>query len=44
MLDKKLGAFKDVHVETVIDTSQKVRVGIIGTGWIADSHMRSYMA
>ena len=44
MLDKNLDAFKDVHVETVIDTSKKVRVGIIGTGWIADSHMRSYMA
>ena len=38
-----LDKFKDSTVETVIDTSKKVRVGIIGTGWIADAHMVSYM-
>ena len=38
-----LDKFKDTTVETVIDTSKKVRVGIIGTGWIADAHMVSYM-
>ena len=27
-----------------IDTSKKMRVAIIGTGWIADAHMRAYMA
>jgi len=43
MLDKNLDAFKEVQEEVVIDTSKKVRVGIIGTGWIADSHMRSFM-
>ena len=43
MLDKNLDAFKEVQEEAVIDTSKKVRVGIIGTGWIADSHMKSYM-
>jgi len=26
----------------VIDTSKKLRVGIIGCGWIADAHMASY--
>lgn len=43
MNDKNLDAFKEVHAETVIDTSKKVRVGIIGTGWIAESHMKSFM-
>ena len=28
--------------EAVIDTNRKLRVGIIGTGWIADSHIDSY--
>ena len=28
--------------EAVIDTQRKLRVGIIGTGWIADSHIDSY--
>lgn len=43
MLDKNLDAFKEVREEAVIDTSKKVRIGIIGTGWIADSHMKSFM-
>ena len=25
-----------------IDTSRKLKVGIIGTGWIAESHIESY--
>ena len=37
-----LDRFKENTVETVIDTSKKVRVGIIGTGWIADAHIVSY--
>ncbi len=28
--------------EAVIDTNRKLRIGIIGTGWIADSHIDSY--
>ncbi len=28
--------------ETVVDTSRKFRVAIIGCGWIADSHMICY--
>ena len=28
--------------ETVIDANRKLRIGIIGTGWIADSHIDSY--
>ena len=37
-----LDRFKENTVETVIDTSKKVRVGIIGTGWIAEAHIDSY--
>ena len=31
-----------VKAETV-DTSKKVRIGIIGTGWIAEAHIKSYL-
>ncbi len=27
----------------VVDTGRKLKVGIIGTGWIADAHMNSYL-
>ena len=29
--------------EAVVDTTKKMRVGIIGTGWIADAHILSYL-
>ena len=29
--------------EAAVDVSKRVRVGIIGTGWIAHSHMESYL-
>ena len=38
-----LDAFKDNQEVVTIDTSKKIRVGIIGTGWIADSHIISYL-
>ena len=34
-----LDAFKENQEVAVVDASKKVRVGIIGTGWIADSHI-----
>ena len=34
--------YKNQKVETVVDTTRKIRVGIIGTGWIAEAHMDSY--
>ncbi len=38
-----LDRFKEEIVEEkVIDTSKKVRVGIIGTGWIAEVHVSNY--
>ena len=43
MADNILDRFKDATVETEVDASKKVRVGIIGTGWIADAHMFSYI-
>ncbi len=39
MAHKGLDAFKYNQEESVIDTSKKVKIGIIGTGWIAESHI-----
>lgn len=33
-----LDAFKEIHEMEVVDTSKKVKIAIIGTGWIAESH------
>ncbi len=41
-LDKSLDAFKDVKNEKAIDASKKVKIGIIGTGWIAEAHIKAY--
>ncbi len=46
MADKSmegLNTFTDQTNDTVIDTSKKVRVGIIGCGWIAESHLKAYL-
>ncbi|MBQ4338460.1 MAG: Gfo/Idh/MocA family oxidoreductase [Clostridia bacterium] len=38
-----LDRFKEeIAEEKVIDTGKKVRVGIIGTGWIAEAHVNAY--
>ncbi len=38
-----LDAFKgNASTEEVIDATKKVRVGIIGTGWIAEAHVQEY--
>lgn len=37
-----LDAFKFDQETEVIDTSKKVKIAIIGTGWIAESHISSY--
>ena len=44
MAENILDRFKNVQAETVIDASRKVRVGIIGCGWIAEAHVLSYLA
>ena len=38
-----LDAFKENQEVVEIDATKKVRVGIIGTGWIADSHIKSFL-
>ena len=38
-----LNAFKQNQEKKEIDTNRKLRVGIIGTGWIACTHMRQYV-
>ena len=38
-----LDDFKLVHSEGKIDSSKKVRIGIIGCGWIAKAHLDSYL-
>ncbi len=37
-----LDAFKENQEVATVDTSKKVRVGIIGCGWIADAHIASF--
>jgi predicted dehydrogenase len=37
-----LDAFKENQEVKEIDLSKKVKIGIIGTGWIADSHIGVY--
>ena len=37
-----LNAFEENQEVKTIDATKKVRIGIIGTGWIADSHMAAY--
>lgn len=43
MANTGLDAFKYNQDKIEIDASKKVRIGIIGTGWIADSHIREYL-
>ena len=40
--DAVLNTFMQKIEEKAIDTSRKLKVGIIGTGWIAESHVESY--
>lgn len=43
MADEVLSQFRAAdHSAPVIDTSRKLKVGIIGTGWIAESHVECY--
>lgn len=44
MADSILDRFKDAdEVETSVDTGKKVKIGIIGTGWIAEAHVKNYL-
>ena len=44
MADEVLGQFQQTAAEKKIDASRKLKVGIIGTGWIAESHIQQYNA
>ena len=37
-----LNAFEKNQDVAVVDTSKKMRVGIIGCGWIAEAHLGAY--
>lgn len=44
MADNVLDRFDGNFIEeTAVDTGKKVKVGIIGTGWIAEAHIRQYL-
>lgn len=39
-----LNAFETIHEEEkTVDCTKKVKIGIIGTGWIAEAHIKQYM-
>ncbi len=40
--DKVLGQFTQSVVEEKQEVSRKLKVGIVGTGWIAEAHIESY--
>lgn len=42
MADEVLSQFQQAAAEKKIDDSKKLKVGIIGTGWIAESHIQQY--
>ena len=42
MADEVLSQFTQAKAEAAIDTTRKLKVGIIGTGWIAESHIKEY--
>jgi len=44
MTDRSMAGLNNLtaKTETKIDTSKKLRIGIIGCGWIADAHMNAY--
>ena len=43
MAENILDRFKNVKAETHVDADRKVRVAIIGCGWIAEAHVLSYL-
>ena len=41
--DEVLSQFMQVEEEKPVEyTGKKLKIGIIGTGWIAESHIKSY--
>ena len=46
MADKSMDGLNTITAQTTetVDTTRKMRVGIIGCGWIAASHIKAYLA
>ena len=42
MADEVLSQFQQAKADAAVDTSKKLKVGIIGTGWIAEAHIQQY--
>ena len=42
-VNNNLDAFKDVQTETKVDANKKFRIGFIGCGGIAHSHMKALL-
>lgn len=42
MSENILDRFKENTEESSVDTSKKIKVGIIGTSWIAEAHAERY--
>ena len=38
-----LDAFKEKQTEKKVYDGKKIKVGIIGCGWIAEAHLKSYL-
>ena len=45
MTDKSMAGLNDFEAkaDSVVDTNRKMRIGIIGCGWIAASHVKAYL-
>ena len=45
MADKSMAGLNDFEAkaESVVDTNRKMRIGIVGCGWIADAHVKAYL-
>ncbi len=45
MADKSMAGLNDLTAKETrtVDSARKMRIGIIGTGWIADAHIRAYL-
>ena len=46
MVDKSMEGMEDFSDRTkkeAVDTSKKMRIGIIGCGWIAEAHIKAYL-
>ena len=41
-VDQSLFAFQENHETKTVDASRKLRIGFIGCGWIAESHVKSF--